>query len=170
MLDPQLTIARPKALQIDSSRSVSTSFADVHSPRRSSPRLPPIQRSTNFTHELLVRLRAHEFLVACFPPRHASKQCPTSQKRNPTCNVLGCAGSLSLVGDRKAHKLFQHKVFGPHPKHPILGPQKKLKGRKKRTHMHFFGGILGGQKGVPNELFSATKSLVSCFFPALKGF
>ena len=29
-------------------------------------------------------------------------------------------------GTEKAHKLFQHKLFGPHPKHPILAPEKKV--------------------------------------------
>ena len=27
-------------------------------------------------------------------------------------------------GTEKAHQLFQHKLFGPHPKHPVLGQQK----------------------------------------------
>ena len=39
-----------------------------------------------------------------------------------------------------------YKLFAPHPKHPILGPRKKLcasfpgKDRKKGTHINFFGG------------------------------
>ena len=78
--------------------------------------------------------------------------------------------------DRKAHKLFQHKRFGPHPKHPILPPpppKKNLcasfpkKGRKKGAHLNFFGGNFGVKKGVPNRPFSAAKSSVYCFFPAL---
>ena len=69
-----------------------------------------------------------------------------------------------------AHRLFQHKLFGPHPKKPILGSQKKVhvphflgKERKKGTHLNFFGGIFGVKTGVPNGPFSATKSLVYCF-------
>ena len=35
---------------------------------------------------------------------------------------------------------------------------------QKGTHINFFGGDFGGQKGVPNGPFSVTKSLVYCFF------
>ena len=61
-------------------------------------------------------------------------------------------------------------------KHTILGLQKKKnvlcapfsgKGRKKGTHINFFGGILvPSKKGIRNGPFSATKSLVYCFFHA----
>ena len=33
---------------------------------------------------------------------------------------------LTNEGTEKAHKLLQHKLFGPHPKHPIFGPQRKV--------------------------------------------
>ena len=51
-----------------------------------------------------------------------------------------------------------------------MGPQKKScasfpgKGRKKWTHINIIGGIFGIKKGVSNGSFSATKSLVYCFF------
>ena len=71
---------------------------------------------------------------------------------------------------RKGHKLFQHKIFGPHPKHPILGPEKKFTclvswdKSAKEAHKHkLFREILGVKSGVPNGPFSATKSLVYCF-------
>ena len=43
------------------------------------------------------------------------------------------------------------------------------KERKRGTHINFFGGIFGVKSGAgsPNGPFSATKSLVYCFFPAL---
>ena len=63
------------------------------------------------------------------------------------------------IGDGKAHKPFQHKLFGP---------QCPGKGRKEETHIiNFFGGIFGAKQGVPNGPYSATKSLVYCFCPAL---
>ena len=43
-----------------------------------------------------------------------------------------------VKGRKKAHKLFQHEIFAPHPK------------RKNGTHINFFGGILGVKNGVPN--------------------
>ena len=74
-------------------------------------------------------------------------------------------------GTEKAHKLFQPKLFGPNPKSPILGPQKKVdvasfhgKERKKGTHINFSGRLFGVKKGVPNGPFLAPKSLVYCFF------
>ena len=40
--------------------------------------------------------------------------------------------------------------------------------RTQKEHPHkLFRGEFGGQKGVPNGPFWATKSLVYCFFPAL---
>ena len=40
--------------------------------------------------------------------------------------------------------------------------------QKGDTHKLFRGGNFGVKKGVPNGPFWATKSLVYCFFPALK--
>ena len=55
-----------------------------------------------------------------------------------------------LLGDGKAHKMFQHKLFGPHPNRPISGPQKKSVCAsfpcEKGTHINFFKGILGVKK------------------------
>ena len=78
---------------------------------------------------------------------------------------------------KKHINFFNINFLHPIQKHPILGPQKKVyvphflgKNAKKRTHINFFGGILGAKNGVPNGPFSATKSLVSCFFlPLLVG-
>ena len=78
-----------------------------------------------------------------------------------------------VFGCRKAHQLFQHKLFGPHPKHPSLGPQEKVYGphflerTQKGTNINFFTRILGVKKGAPNGPFSATKSLVYFLFLSL---
>ena len=70
--------------------------------------------------------------------------------------------NLLRDGTVKAHKHFQHKLSGPHPKPPILGhpiifPSFPGKERKKRDpHKLFSTGILGVKSGVPNEPFSAT--------------
>ena len=73
-----------------------------------------------------------------------------------------------------AHKLFQHKLFGPRPKHPIWGPKKKFmslisweRTQKRKDPPKLFGGIFGVKKGVPNGPFLARTCLVHCFFPAL---
>ena len=65
----------------------------------------------------------------------------------------------SYVRGPKTHINFFNikKVYVPH----FLG-----KGAK-RTHINFLGWIFGVKKGAPNGAFSATKSLVYCFFPAL---
>ena len=72
----------------------------------------------------------------------------------------------------KAHKRFQRRLFGPHAKPSILGPQKKVyvphflgkNEKKKGTHINFSRGIFGVENGVPNGRYSAMKSLVYCFF------
>ena len=62
---------------------------------------------------------------------------------------------------RKTHKLFQHKLFGPHPKPPIWGPQKRKfylclifwERNAKEAHKHkLFQGILGVKSGGPQTL------------------
>ena len=68
--------------------------------------------------------------------------------------------------------LLQHKLFGPTQNPPFWAPRKKFvclvswKRSEKGTHINFFEGILGWKK-VANRPFSATKSLVYCFFRAL---
>ena len=65
-------------------------------------------------------------------------------------------------GTDKAHKHFQHKLCGPHPKNLTLGPRKKLtcltswERTQKRIHKNF-PRISRVQKGVPNGPFWATK-------------
>ena len=58
--------------------------------------------------------------------------------------------------------------MAPTHKKPTLGPHKKFMCLIfwEKTHK-LFRGDLGGEKGVPNGPFSATKSSVYCFFPAL---
>ena len=72
---------------------------------------------------------------------------------------------------REKHIRFFNINFSPSPpKPPFWAPRKNVcasipgKGRKKGTHINFFGGIFGVKNGVPNGPFSATKSLVYCFF------
>ena len=81
------------------------------------------------------------------------------------------------MGTEKAHKLFEHQLFDPHPKHPIFDHQKKKfmclisweRTQKRNKNINFLGEIWG-QKGAPNGPFLATKCLVYCFFfPALNG-
>ena len=91
-------------------------------------------------------------------------------KASPVTSVRG-RFNLSRGQTEKAHQLFQHKLFAPHPKHPFLGPQKRVyvphflgKDAKKGPTLHSFRGIFGSKKGVPNRPFSATTSLVYSFF------
>ena len=52
------------------------------------------------------------------------------------------AHGITILRDRKStSKLFQHELFAPHPKRPVLGPQKKVcaphflgKNAKRDTH------------------------------------
>ena len=67
--------------------------------------------------------------------------------------LLG-VGVVFNRGPKKAHKLFQHNFFGPHPKHPCWAPRKKVyvphflgKDTKKGPTYKLFGGILGVKKG-----------------------
>ena len=54
------------------------------------------------------------------------------------------------VVESKAHKLFQDRLFGPHPKHPILGPPERVyvphflgnDAKKGPTSIFFWGGVL----------------------------
>ena len=75
----------------------------------------------------------------------------------------------------KAHKLFQHELSGPTPKHPNLGSQKKFwvclfsweRTQKGDPHKHFQGD-LGGQKGSPKRaILGHQKFLVNLFLTNL---
>ena len=77
-------------------------------------------------------------------------------------------------GPKKHINFFNINFSAPTQNTPFWAPRKKFKcasfpgkGRKKGTHINFFGAILGVSKGAPNRPFSATKSLVYCFLPAL---
>ena len=55
------------------------------------------------------------------------QECPPETRTKKSMFVFFvCLFFSDLLGDRKTHKLFQHKLFGPRPKHPILGPRKKV--------------------------------------------
>ena len=75
-------------------------------------------------------------------------------------------------GPKKHINFFNINFLAPTQNAPFWVPRKSLcasfpgKGRKKGTHINFFGRILGS-KGAPNGPFPATKSSVYCFFPAL---
>ena len=73
-------------------------------------------------------------------------------------------------GRKKHINFFNINFLHPTRTPPFGPPEKGLctsfpgKGRKKGTHINFFGGIFGVKNGVRNGPFSATKSLVYCFF------
>ena len=80
---------------------------------------------------------------------------------------------MSMVPRSRGRK--KHiKFLAPTENPPFWTPRKSLcasfpgKERKKGTHINFFGGIFGVKNGVPNGPFSATKSLVYCFFLPLQ--
>ena len=82
------------------------------------------------------------------------------------------ASLIAKSAAKKAQSLAHVKLLGPHPKHPISGPQKKVyvppsagkvHAKKGPTQLNFFRAIFGVKQGVPNRPFSATKSLVYCF-------
>ena len=93
------------------------------------------------------------------------------------CETLG-VGIPNVVLLRseteKANKLFQHKLFGaPHPKSPILGPQKEFmclvswqRTQKRDPHKLFWGDFWAKNRGPKRTIFGHKKfSLL--FFPAL---
>ena len=102
-----------------------------------------------------------------------------------SCDFLGKVGQsrlifaynsakfrMKLANSRlKNHINFFNINFLPPPKTPHFGtPEKKLmylnsweRTTKRDPHKLFQGDFLG-QTGVPNRPFSATKSLVYCFF------
>ena len=73
-------------------------------------------------------------------------------------------------GTEKAHKLFQHKLFGPHPKPPNLGPQKKFMcliswERTQKGDPHkLFRAEFWGQKGCPKRAIFGHKKFSLLFF------
>ena len=82
--------------------------------------------------------------------------------------------AVSVFRGRKKHiNFFNINFMAPTQNPPFWAPRKKfmshfLGKNAKEAHKHkLFRGNLGVKKGVPNRPFSATKSLVYCFFPAL---
>ena len=80
-------------------------------------------------------------------------------------------------GRKKNTNFFKINFLAPTQNPPFWAHRKKLmclisweRTQKKGTHINFFGGIFGVKNGVPNGPFSATKSLVYCFFLPLQHF
>ena len=77
---------------------------------------------------------------------------------------FGALFSRVSEGTEKAHKLFQHKLFGPHPKPSILAPQKKVyvphflgKNAKRDPHKLFREEFLGQKRGPKQAIFRHKK-------------
>ena len=103
---------------------------------------------------------------------------PLKFRENQTCTKRGYHFVSPLLprfpkGQKKHINFFNINFLDPARNPPFWAPRKKLcasfpgKGRQNWTHINSFRGILGVKNGVPNGPFSATKSLVYCFFPAL---
>ena len=90
------------------------------------------------------RFCANFILLILLPDIFSSWLCGKKCPDNPplrTSKVPGKSLQMWFVCGRNATKhinFFQHKLFGPHPKKPILGPRRKF-----MCHRNFFGGILG---------------------------
>ena len=102
---------------------------------------------------------------------HGSRSSREMNIQNASCEM----GGREITRGPRKHINFFNINFLARTQSTPSGAQKKKKlcasfpgkGRKKETHINFFGAILGVKKGVPNGPFSATKSLVYCFFPVL---
>ena len=76
-------------------------------------------------------------------------------------------------GRKKHINFFNMNCLAPTQNTPLGAPRKKFmcliswERTQKRDPHKLYRGDLGGQKGVPNGPFSATKSLVYCVSPAL---
>ena len=88
-----------------------------------------------------------------------------------------CPLSWSNLSWEKAHKLFLHKLFGPHPKPPFWAPTKKLmcliswertpKRAPAAPHKLCRGDSGGQNRGPKRAIFSHKKFSLLFFFPAL---
>ena len=93
---------------------------------------------------------------------------PRGQKVSP--HHRGRRKTHFFRGAEKAHKLFQHKLFGPHPKPPILCPQKKFmcliswERTQKRDPHKFFRGDFWGRKRGPKRVIFGHKKFSLLFF------
>ena len=72
-------------------------------------------------------------------------------------------------GRKEAHTFFQHKLFAPQPKRPMLDPQKNLcasfRGKDAKRNPHkLFRGEFWGQKGGPKRAFLGHKKSGLLFF------
>ena len=84
---------------------------------------------------------------------------------------MGADGKqFSLRGTEKAHKLFQHELFGPHPKPPVWAPRKKFMcliswERTTKGDPHkLFRREFGGQKRGPKRTVFGHKKFSLSFF------
>ena len=83
--------------------------------------------------------------------------------------------SLTNRGRKKHINFFNINFLAPTQNPPFWAPRKKKfmclisweRTQKRHISINLFGAIWGSKRGVPNGPFSATKSLVYCFFPAL---
>ena len=71
------------------------------------------------------------------------------------------------------HKLFQHKLFGPHPKPPMLDPQKKVYvphflGRTQKRHINM-GDLGGPQRGPQRAILGHTLTIFRLFLSCFPG-
>ena len=120
-----------------------------------------------------------------------SKLGPKKKKKNMTArddvraatlqkcgvNIFSLFFSLRQSGTEKAHKCFQHKLFGPPTQNtPFWAPRKKFmcliswERTQKRIHINFWGGIFRVEKGEPFGhkkfsllVFSALAENCGCF-------
>ena len=63
-----------------------------------------------------------------------------------------------------------HKLFGPHPKHPILGPQEKksmclISSERTQKRDHITGGFLRSKRGSQTAIFGHKKFSLLFFLP-----
>ena len=97
---------------------------------------------------------------------------------NSSSNIVSCIRARPRMsrGQKKHKNFFNINFLAPTQNPPFWALRKKFmcliswERTQKGTHINFFGGIFGVRNGVPNGPFSATKSLVYCFFPALNVF
>ena len=77
-----------------------------------------------------------------------------------------------IKGQKKAHKLFQHKLFGPHPKPRFWAPRRKSlcasisweRTQKRHRNINFFAGILGSKTGFQTGHFGPQRVHCLLFF------
>ena len=87
------------------------------------------------------------------------KMSPNAVMLSPGCELIFSIGNASVCKDqKKAHKYFQHKLFGPH----FLGPAKS----EFTCLVQTLRGDVEARKRGPKKAILGHKSSVCCFFPA----